>query len=115
VGLSITFSGAPDGGDGPFTLATASGWAAFAAWAGTLPDGESAALRRLCDAGEVAGTDALSRELSAALTRHPPDSEAVRHTATDLLASVGVGDPAESAAVTDGDAPARGPGGGGEG
>jgi hypothetical protein len=102
VGLSIHFAGAADGDDGPFDLATATGWALFAGWAGGLPAGEFGAVRRLADAGQVKGTDALGTQLAKALMLHTPGSEAVAHTGAMLRGLVGVGDPAETATVTDG-------------
>jgi hypothetical protein len=103
VGLSIHFAGAADGDDGPFDLATATGWALFGQWAGTLPPGESAAVRELSDRGAVTGTDALAAQMSAALASHPPDNPAVADTARGLLENLGVGDAAETATVTDGE------------
>jgi hypothetical protein len=102
VGLSIRFAGAADGGDGPFDLATATGWALFGEWADTLPTG-FAAVRDLSDRGAVTGTDALASQLSAALASHPPDNPAVADTARGLLENLGVGDAAETATVTDGE------------
>jgi hypothetical protein len=101
VGLSIVFTD-PAGTDGPFDLATATGWALFGEWAGTLP-AEFGAVRRLADAGEVKGTDALGTQLAKALMLHTPGSEAVAHTGAMLRGLVGVGDPGETATVTDGE------------
>jgi hypothetical protein len=100
VGLSIQFTGAADGGDGPFPLASANGWALFAEWAAALPAAASRAVRALADAGEVTGTDALAAELAAALAAHPPENPAVADTARGLAELVGGGDPGETATVT---------------
>jgi hypothetical protein len=102
VGLSIVFADSA-GTDGPFTLASANGWRLFGEWAGTLPAEQFAAVRRLADAGEVKGTDALGTQLAKALMLHNPESEAVAHTGAMLRGLVGVGDPGETATVTDGE------------
>jgi hypothetical protein len=99
VSLSVVFHGAPDGGDGPFSLASSSGWQAFGKWAASLPP-KFAAVKALAKDGEFKGTDELSRQLSAALKARPP-KEMVAHTVKDLLGNLGVGDPGETATVTD--------------
>lgn len=105
MGRSIYFTGAPDGGDGPFDLCCIGGWTQFIAWAESLtPASSFAAIRELTDAGAVTGTDALSEQLTTALHDHPPP-EAVAATAEGLLELVGVGDPDETAVVTDGEGP----------
>ena len=94
MSLSILFTGASDGDDGPFFLASASEWALFGEWAEGLPS-EYAAVKALAD-GEVKGTDELSRQLTAALAAHPP-----REPLPQGLLDLGVGDPDETATVTD--------------
>lgn len=104
MGLSVTFTGAPDGGDGPFDLATATGWSLFAQWADALPADQFGAVRGLAETGVAKGTDRLSTELHDALTAKTPPPD-VSHTALLLLGNIGVGDPDETATVTNGDPP----------
>ena len=98
MSLSIVFTG-KDGDYGPFSLASASGWGAFAEWAESLPD-RFDALKTLADTGQFSGTDRLSNQLSHALSDHPP-TDPIRHTVEGLLKNLGVGDPGETATVTD--------------
>lgn len=95
------FAGAPDGDDGPFPLATASGMSELSRWAAGLPD-DLPAVKAFVEQGEFAGTDELSRQLVAAMKDHRPPKH-VRHTAIKLLKVMGVGDPEETATVTEGE------------
>lgn len=99
--LSVTFTGAADGDDGPFALAPQSVWSAFAAWAESLPEDEFAAVRELALTGSAGGTDTLSAQLVAALESHPPAEAAVAGAARTLSETLGVGDPGETATVAD--------------
>jgi hypothetical protein len=96
VSYSIQFSGAPDGPDGPFQVATTAGWAQFARWAESLPDGFEA-VKDLADDGSMTGTDLLAEQLERALREHP--DPLVGSTVQSLAAVLGVGDPEELAEV----------------
>lgn len=102
MGLSVHFTGAADGDDGPFDLSTARGWQLVAEWVATLPKADAPKLRSLAALGRVRDTAALSAELAAALESHPPTSVAVRATLDALAEVLGVGDRKETATVTDG-------------
>jgi hypothetical protein len=101
VTLSIAFSGADDGDDGPFALAPNSVWTEFSAWADALPADQFAAVRALANEGEVTDTAALSEQLTAAVEQHPPQSEPLAYVVQELLENLGPGDSDETATVTD--------------
>lgn len=98
MSVSIRFSGAADGDDGPFQLASASGWQAFARWVDGLPSGFTE-LRKLTETGTVKNTAELSDELlSAEVTDFSPDKD-IADTIEQLQEVLGVGDPDEVATV----------------
>lgn len=99
MGLSIMFHGASDGDDGPFSLASASGWGLVTNWVETLPPKEYSTLWILVRTGEVDDTYQLSQELERALAEHPPSVPGVVHTLNHLQTTLGIGNPAEIATV----------------
>lgn len=99
MSLSIQFTGAADGDDGPFSLASASAWTLFAEWVEQLPEKRSRVLRRLTDAGEAEDTSALAQELAAGLKARSPENPAVADIAALLQELVGVGDAEETVTV----------------
>jgi hypothetical protein len=96
--LSIRFTGAPDGEDGPFDLASAGAWAAFGRWAESLPAADYPLVRALADDGAAAPTYLLVEQLAAAVEAFPPPNR-VRETADRILKLVRVGDPEETAVI----------------
>lgn len=100
MSLSIMFTGADDGDDGPFQLASASGWKAFAEWAEKLSE-DHYSVKTLAGRGDVVNTRKLMLQLRSALERHPPKNEQVLGTARGLLGLIRVGDGNETATVTD--------------
>jgi hypothetical protein len=94
MGLSIRFTGASDGSDGPFSLATHRGWVEFCEWASTEP-----VLKRFCEDGQYAGTAALERALSTHMESVPPKDASTRSVAEHLLLLLGAGDADEVALV----------------
>jgi hypothetical protein len=101
VVLSISFSGAEDGDDGPFALAPLSVWSALTTWAAALPGAEFPAVRALAADGRADDTAALAEQLAAALEAHPPHDPAVLAAAGELAAALGPGDRTEEAVVSD--------------
>jgi hypothetical protein len=87
VEVSIAFTGAPDGDDGPFVVGRSAEWLALA----HRIRGRSA-LAELIETGTFHGTDALSRELA----RLPAGPVADR-----LRELVGLGHPEETAVIMD--------------
>lgn len=99
--LSVSFAGASDGDDGPFDLMSIGAFTAFTDWINTLPEDDFPTLYELARDGSAGPTDALSTELTEALSRRPPD-QAVRHSAMALAEQIGMGAPDELCAITDG-------------
>jgi hypothetical protein len=97
MSLSVMFHGAPDGDDGPFQLASGSGWAAFGEWAESLA--KSHLLKELVEDGTVSDSGKLSKQLKKALRKSPPDNPDVEDTARQLLKRLGVGRGEESVTV----------------
>lgn len=95
MSMFITFTGALDGDDGPFQLASASGWAAFGKWVGATI---SQPIRELVTKGSMKGTDKLSAALESVANKYPPSGD-VQDTLDGLRELIGVGDPDETATV----------------
>jgi hypothetical protein len=104
MGVAVTFHGADDGDNGPFDLASTGAWTEFIKWIETLQPIDNPQLTALAVDGEVKGTGALAVELEAALQLHPREAPnqtaaaAVGHALAELM---GVGDPDETATITD--------------
>jgi hypothetical protein len=98
MSLSIAFTGAPDGDDGPFDLVPSLAWNEFSAWVETLPAGRFPALRALTTRGEVLGTDTLSAEVEEAASL-PNADEAVLAVLSEIGRNLGAGDPEETATI----------------
>lgn len=95
MSLSVQFTGADDGDDGPFQLASAGGWKAFGEWEGCI---SCLPLQHFYSTGKFAGTDELAKLLQLQLDAYPP-SDDVAHTVEQFLTLLGIGDEAETATV----------------
>lgn len=85
-----------------FSLASSHGWTLFIKWVESLPKDQYRHLFELCVKGKVLDTFALSNQLKSALRKHKPKDEGVLETAKYLRKNIGIGDPVETAMVTDG-------------
>lgn len=105
MSLSVVFHGSVDGDDGPFQVASATGWARFGEWVESLPH-NFMTLRRLMAVGEVKDSSVLSGELHAALIFRRPLNPAVLETARQFQEILGAGDVDEVVTISaDADAP----------
>jgi hypothetical protein len=105
MGYAITFLGAPDqhGQAETFFLCSIGSWGRFVDWALALPEDDYPALHGLAQSGSWDGTDALAADLEDALADHAPEDAGVRATAAALQEHLGVGDPDETAVVSEGE------------
>jgi hypothetical protein len=96
--LSIRFTGATDGEDGPFDLVNTADWVSFVAWAETLPAADYPLVRALAADGTAAPTYLLAEQLAAAVEASPPAGGA-RAAADRIAKAMGIGDPEETAVI----------------
>lgn len=90
--ISIQFTGAPDGDDGPFELTNNEMWSRFQAWA---VERGYPRLKELARDGSTEDTQDLAFELR----RIDKVPRVVRLVAEELLHYVGAGDPEETVSV----------------
>jgi hypothetical protein len=95
MALHVTFSGARDGDDGPFQLASASGWQA----AMKTASGAGKAIDALFADGAVTNSTKLAKDLDKALAMKLPKD--VHDTLAQLRELVGSGDEQETVSVID--------------
>lgn len=91
--ISIQFTGAADGDDGPFEVANTDAWSRFQQWCSEF---RYPGLKELAKDGTTKDTQELSFELKRAIQSSP---RKVRLVMEELLHYVGVGDPKETIEV----------------
>jgi hypothetical protein len=96
--LSIRFTGAPDGEDGPFDLVNAADWGSFVAWAESLPAADYPQVRSLAADGTANPTYLLAEQLAAAVEASTPPGGA-KAAVDRIVVAMGVGDPNETAVI----------------
>jgi hypothetical protein len=92
MSVSVVFRN-EDGDDGPFQVASASGWKLLAEWAG-----DSGPVAKLCDEGRYANTSKLAIAFMVLMRKRPPAGP-LKDIVDSLLKLIGVGDDDEAVEV----------------
>lgn len=96
MSLSVVFVDEEDDVDGPFQLASQSGWEAVRQWSAPY---EMFSLKALLETGEFTDTEKLADEVAKTLHAHPPNDNNVGSTLTELLINIGAGSKTETIKV----------------
>lgn len=101
MGYEIQFT-APGEMTDILDLGSSQDWEDFSTWATALKRDLYPSLVAFGQDGRVTGTDDLAKQLKQALAKQKPENRGARLTAQHLLKLIGIGDPHETASITDG-------------